>query len=496
MIDRMTVCAWKLVAGAAIAAGLLAGGVGCESKTPPDPTPAVAPPADAGERARLTAAIPTVDLDGVDPRVVERIATDRAAVEAEPTRATAWGDLGLTFHAHGWIAQAATCYERALTLDGAHEQAARWRYHQARALNEIGELDRALAAFEAAGPLDPTYAPIRWRRGDLLLELGQSAAALAAYQAALQADPQDPGAMTGLARALIQLERYEEAAAILEQLATAYPSVRYLDFLLGGAYRSLGRFQDAAPRLAKAAGMQSPSWPDPWSEVLLDRRAGLGAVMKEVDRLRARGEIDAALEALETLREERPDERIVLSKLAETYLSAGRTDAGYRVAKRAAELYPGDFVTQLNLGYAHELRNEPSKALAAYGRVIRINPGLAAAHYQRARVLIGQNEYEPAADALRRAIELGFPNPAARLNLGQVLLQLERWEEAGLAFNQLVARQPENATAHGGLALALIELGRFQEARDVAMRGVRLNKDDPYVRAAAAQITQRQGQGQ
>ncbi|MHC4992859.1 MAG: tetratricopeptide repeat protein, partial [Planctomycetota bacterium] len=172
-------------------------------------------------------------LDPDTRRVIEHAL---AEVRRTPEQPRAWHELGLVYHAHQQLEPARTCYVRALELDDARAQV--WYVHAAL-LHRTGKTREALTALERVIALEPTYPPAHWRLALWLLQEGRTDAADHAVLRALELAPADRHARLVRARVLLQRGEHATAATYLETLARDHPDDRYVQFLLGTAYRGL-----------------------------------------------------------------------------------------------------------------------------------------------------------------------------------------------------------------------------------------------------------------
>jgi tetratricopeptide (TPR) repeat protein len=94
-------------------------------------------------------------------------------------------------------------------------------------LAQAGRLREALARFDRAVELDPTWAEVQFDRGFLLQQLNDHEAALAAFDRALAGNPDHDRALYGKALSLIALSRKDEAVAPLERNTKLQPMSPY-----------------------------------------------------------------------------------------------------------------------------------------------------------------------------------------------------------------------------------------------------------------------------
>jgi tetratricopeptide (TPR) repeat protein len=125
-------------------------------------------------------------------------------------------------------------------------QQAGTHYHLGNAYWSLNMWDAATEQFRAELANDPSNCVAQWKIGNIILEQhGDSTEALAEVQKALDACPNLMGARVDRARALIKLERHAEAVKDLEAAEKADPAEASTHFLLGQAYRALGRTPEA-----------------------------------------------------------------------------------------------------------------------------------------------------------------------------------------------------------------------------------------------------------
>jgi tetratricopeptide (TPR) repeat protein len=109
--------------------------------------------------------------------------------------------------------------------------------------------------------------------------------------------------------------------------------------------------------------------------------------------------------------------------------------------------------------------------------------------FEQAVVMLHARQYEHAATALHRVIELDPELPEAHVNMGYALLGLERHKAAADFFAEATERRPGQANAYYGLAVALEAQGDLPAALGAMRTFVHLSPaDDPFVRKARAAL--------
>ena len=112
---------------------------------------------------------------------------------------------------------------------------------------ELGDREKALAAFEAALRLEPTNADAAYNAGLILFETGRGEEALARFEQGLAQKPADPDLLEMAGRCYVQQGKLREALERLEKARAAHPDpakVAFLDELIA----KLKTRVDAAPR--------------------------------------------------------------------------------------------------------------------------------------------------------------------------------------------------------------------------------------------------------
>lgn len=147
----------------------------------------------------------------------------------------------------------------------------------ARALTAMGDIDQALAAYEAALEFDPGHAEATAGFAEVLLQLGQGPAALAFIRPRGEDSAAAPGLQVAYARALQATGRTAEAMLQLAALVKRGPSSAEL----APAHRLLGQLLDARGEHARAFAQHHQA--HQLSPARFDAAAHEGLVQRLVD---------------------------------------------------------------------------------------------------------------------------------------------------------------------------------------------------------------------
>ena len=128
-----------------------------------------------------------------------------------------------------------------------------------------------------------------------------------------------------------------------------------------------------------------------------------------------------------------------------------------RVAQTAAELFVAAVAIEENPARQQE-------ALAAYRRVLELDPKHAAACINLGTIYYNQQNYREAESHYRRAVEIDTQYALGFFDLGNVLDETGRLDEAVEAYRSAISIAPNYADAHYNLALAYERLRKPRKA--------------------------------
>ncbi len=430
---------------------LLATGCGGERDTPAELVPLAMP-----------------DLSGAEPQVERQLAEARAAVDRleaagapAAERAAAWSELGRTFLAYQYAAEALAA------LTNAHRLAPEdWRWHYLLAyLHDVeGRQEEAVRHYQEALERQPGFVPARVRLGRLRLALGEVEAAERLFRQALDEAPGFAAALEGLGRAATARGDHEEAARRFREALAAAPDASSLHYLLGQALRRSGDLEAAQRELAQA-GDAEVQVPDP----LLQEVAG-----------RAESAQFYLIQAAEAAADAR------FEQAAASY-------------QRALEIAPDTFTAHRGLGYVLERLGDAEGAERHMRRALE-TAGTPAEKAEAAAIVgslaIARGDDEAALVHLRASLEARPEQAATRLKLADTLARLGRMDGALAEYDRLLASDDGHTPAvRVRRATALVNLGRGDEALAEFRRAVEQAPDSVGVRLRYAEALEFLGRG-
>ena len=137
------------------------------------------------------------------------------------------------------------------------------------------------------------------------------------------------------------------------------------------------------------------------------------------------------------------------------------------------------------------LEEDPStqtEAMAAYHRVLEVEPGHAAAHINLGTLYYNRQEFGLAEKHYRRAIEADSRYALAYFDLGNVLDETGRVQEAIQTYKTAIQLAPTYADAHYNLALAFEKIRQPRKALKHWQAYVKLDTAGPWSVHARSQI--------
>lgn len=284
---------------------------------------------------------------------------------------------------------------------------------------ERGELDVALAAYEAAKKGAPRRAApivglarvaITRASPSLGFAAAEGSAEIAAaakeLKRATELEPKFGPALVELGRAYLLLGDVARAEAALQRGVPLCPGEPEAHSAFGVALLAAGKGDEALGELTKAKEL------DPGSAA---RRGNLGTV------LFMRGRVAEAIREYEAQALLVPDDARARSDLGTALLAENDLPRAIAELRRAVALDPTRATFRSNLGYALQLQGSVRDAIAEYREALRLDPKLASAWINLATALARDPSTRgQAREALERAKALDPTDPRVKANLEEL----------------------------------------------------------------------------
>jgi tetratricopeptide (TPR) repeat protein len=312
--------------------------------------------------------------------------------------------------------------------------------------------------------------------------------------------------------------RYAEARDDFEKLAKLEPGIAEVHATLGVIYFKL-RAYDSAEREIRTAQKLKPTLPK------LDSLLGMS--------LAEQGKFHDALPGLERGFKQSTDaevKRMCGLQLLRTYTGLGRDADAVTTGLALNKLYPQDpeilyqtgriygnytFITMQRLhddapdsiwmlqaqGEAYESQKDYDGAIAAFQRVLNVDPHRPGIHYRMGRVYLRRFEAsheakdrEAAQEQFRAELNGDPGNGNAAYELAQIEYDLGNLEQAGQGFASVVTRHSEFEQAYVGLGGVLLESQKAADAIAPLKRAIELDPNDEVAWYRLARALRQSGQ--
>jgi len=303
-------------------------------------------------------------------------------------------------------------------------------HHSADALQRLGKLVEAVAAYAQALALNPNLVEAHINRGNALRGLGSLAEAAASYRRALALKPD---------HALVHSN-------------------------LGALLRGLGQFDDAVASFRRALEIK----PD-----FVEAHNNLGNALKDLGRLE---------EAVASFRQAlvlRPDLAEVHNNLGNALMDQGRLDEAAASYRRALISKPHYAEAHTNLGIVLRQQSRAIDAEASCRRALKIHPQSVAAMSLLAELQGDNGRFAEAEQLFKRAIAIEPESPQAWAGIA-ALREMTRGDAGWLAETQRIAggRLPprQEATLRYAIGKYFDDIGDFDQAFSNYQRANELTK--------------------
>ncbi len=397
--------------------------------------------------------LPTLDLTGVEPTIVQAIEEAQESVIREPDSPRTWGKLGLVLRAHRFIAEADQCFAQAERLDPVEP---RWPYFRGVRLytdEPAASVPFLRRAAELCEQRDPANTAPRLLAAEVLLELGQVDEAHEHCLRVLKRQPNNPRVLFALGLIALSRDELADSVGYFRRCADSPFTRKRAAIQLATAYQRQGNSQAAAEQTSRA--LQLPTdlpWTDPYVAECQALNVSRESQFTRAGQLQQQGRHAESVQLLRRLVEEAPGDAHALAELGFALLQSGDLPGALQVLQDAVHKYPTHVRAQYVLSVALW---QQAEQLHRRG--------------QRTQAL---EQYAAAAASARRAIGLQPDHGFAHLYLGLSLKAFGRPTEALDELRRARECQPDAPETHLRLAEALAEQGQELEALRVLLPAV------------------------
>ncbi len=287
-------------------------------------------------------------------------------------------------------------------------------------------------------------------------QAGDFESAARMYRDVLSVDSQNADALHLHGVLEYQQGRYDSAISMIRKAISVNPGAAPFYCNLGLALKYSGKLEEAVNSFKKSLALD-PKKPDTHNN--------LGTALKES------GRSEEALESFKRAIQLKPTYFEAWMNAGNLAKSLERFDEAGDYYENALKLNPGHerikkslVVSLNNVGVAHQKNKHYDEAVAAFNRILEINPETAEAYGNLGNVYKDLGQTEKTLAFYRRALELKPELILIYDNMGTVHRLRGRPDLAEQCHREVLARDPENVSGLNNLGIALQDQGGYEDA--------------------------------
>ena len=199
--------------------------------------------------------------------------------------------------------------------------------------------------------------------------------------------------------------------------------------------------------------------------------------INSIIKLYSNGQIQDALDAVETLTKDYPNEPLLYNISGACYKEIGQLEEAFKSFQKAVALKPDYAEAQYNIGVTiHEL-GQVDSAIKCYERVLAIQHAYPNAHNNLGQILLESGQPDAAMSHFEWAVAYQPEFSEAHNNLGSSLLALRQVNTAVTHYEKAIEIKPDYQLAHNNLGIAYQRLGEIDKAFKSFERALAIKSD-------------------
>ena len=305
------------------------------------------------------------------------------------------------------------------------------------ALQELGQFEEAVQAFDRAIQLNPDNAEAHSNRGVALQRQGRLEEAVQSIDRAIQLNPDYAEAYSNRGVALQELGQLNEAVVCYERAIQLKPDYANTHCNRGAALKELGQLKQAVEGYDRAIQLK----PD-YAEAYSNR----GAALQEL------GQLKEAVVSCDRAIQLNPDYAQAYSNRGVALQELGQLKEAVVSCDKAIQLNPDYSVAYSNRGIALIELKQLNEAVQDFDKAIQLNPNYAQAYSNRGVALNELGKLKEAVVSCDKAIQLKPDYSVAYSNRGGLHEIYGQLKEAVENYEMAIQLKPTNAEAHHHLS--------------------------------------------
>ena len=390
-------------------------------------------------------------------------------------------------------------------------------------MHVAGDFHLAGQLYETVIKLQPNHADANHNMGLLKLDIGKDLDSLPYLEAALELDTSIAQFWLSYIKALINLERLDQARKILNlakergleseefvelnQLVNAIterPKVveAEIEIATHSEHNILDSLKiNQALRLAEKKAKEGNTeealgiYKDILAKFPMNKRAQRGlttlnkprklnrtqnplqTAINQLINIYNQGHLGEVAERAKSITEQYPEAFIVWNILGAANKGLGRVQAAVDAFKKVIELNPTYADGFNNLGMTLHEQGKIQEALVYFNKALSLEPNNSAACNNMGKALHEQGKLEEAKEAYKKALASKPNNSAAHNNMGKALHEQGKLEEAIDAYRKALTIEPNNSAACNNMGITLQEQGKLEEAKEAYKKALASKPD-------------------
>ena len=203
--------------------------------------------------------------------------------------------------------------------------------------------------------------------------------------------------------------------------------------------------------------------------------------IQSVIALYSNGQIQEALDAVETLTKDYPNEPLLYNISGVCYKAIGQLDAAVKSFEKALSIKPDYIEAYYNLGVTLKELGQLDAAVESYKKALALKPDYTDAHYNLGNAFKELGQLDDAIKSYKKAVVVEPGHANAHNNLGNALSDLGQLDDAVKSYKKAVAVKPDYAVAHNNLGVTFKDLDQLDAAIKCYEKALAIKPD--YVEA-------------
>lgn len=369
---------------------------------------------------------------------------------------------------------------------------------------------KELLKAEALAPRDQF---VHYYLATLYLDTGRDADAVQQLEYAKSLIENDPQMLLQMASACVRLNMKEESAALIEKLEAGGSLNVSQEYRLGVLLTAHHMYAQALKRFQLIVRMEPASFADQFNLAIAFINAG---------------RLQPAVQVLQSLTSQYPDEPKIFSVLGSLYEATGndskalsaystavrldpsnadryltytrllmnldRYEEATKVLDQGMKHTPDDYALNLRLGAIDMAEGQLTRARAAFQKAVDENPEIPLGYYAVAQCYMREGKDMEASQLLSKAQDKLGPSSMLEYLYGLTLVHMSKTQEAIAAFQKSIALNPKAAASHYELGILYSRAGDLQLARSEFERVLAIAPGSIKSRYQLSRIYHRLGQ--